>query len=40
MFVQKTIPLNAPTEIELKPGISLRVTLLDVRFSSGEEYPR
>lgn len=27
---QKTIPLNAPTEIELKPGVSLRVTLLDV----------
>lgn len=27
---QKTIPLNTPTDIELKPGVSLRVTLLDV----------
>ncbi|KAM0806338.1 beta-lactamase-like protein, partial [Usnea florida] len=30
-----TIPLNAPTEIELKPGISLRVTLLDANHCAG-----
>lgn len=33
MCVQKTIALNTPTEVELKPGKSLRVTLLDVSFS-------
>lgn len=33
MCIQKTIALNTPTEIELKLGKSLRVTLLDVEFS-------
>ena len=28
---QKPIPLEAPTEIELRPGKCIRVTLLDVR---------
>ena len=31
----KPIPLNAPTEIELRPGISIRVTLLDANHCAG-----
>ena len=33
MDSQRTIALNTPTEIELKPSMSLRVTLLDVDFA-------
>ena len=34
-FQQKVIPLNTPTEIELAPGRTIQVTLLDVGISIG-----
>lgn len=33
--ILKTIPLEVPTEIELKPGTSIQVTLLDANHCSG-----
>lgn len=34
-ILQRPIPLNTPTEIELTPRLSIRVTLLDANHCAG-----